>query len=613
MQLLRFRSLTTTNGFNFRVTVASAACLLAIAVLWRHASSYLPFMADDAFISLRYSQRLMSGEGLTWTDGERVEGYTNLLWILVRSFVGWFTDLVNASRIVGVCSTIGVFVGVFLFGGTPLKDVLSSFVATICLALAGPIAVWAIGGLEAPLVAVLLSVVVLQVVGVAAGRVFTSRSAWTIAVASGLLALTRPDAMLLVVAIALGLFASLRPRDALRPALWLLVPAGLAFGAQLLFRLTYYGEWIPNTARLKVKWTPSRLEGGLEYLTSSWKVLLPLLSMVVVAAILRKLQGRSVRLLWVFSAPFVAWAAYLVVIGGDIFPARRHITLLLVLLAAALAWVMKEVDLRQRGARIIVFSSMMVGLALSGLWGTSDPRSLDARNERWEWEGEVSGKLFKAAWGHLRPLLAVHSAGCVPYFSELPSLDLLGLNDAWIAKHLPPSYGKSSLSYDLHAVGDADYVMKRKPDLILPCGPLGFDRPCQSIPAAMPLFGHPQFAASYFPVHFRGEVPFTAEGTVFARLTSPVATAPVEGGVMLKAAFLSRAPAALVLEGGSAAAEFPPKSVVKIDRLPQQGTIDSAGLRGLNASWRGSDLEIVNPTDVPIRIGQLVLVTAPGN
>jgi len=56
--------------------------LLAATVLIVHARSY-PFLTyDDAFISLRYAQRLLDGQGLSWTEGPPVEGYSNLLWVL---------------------------------------------------------------------------------------------------------------------------------------------------------------------------------------------------------------------------------------------------------------------------------------------------------------------------------------------------------------------------------------------------------------------------------------------------------------------------------------------------------------------------------------------------
>jgi hypothetical protein len=54
----------------------------ALVILGFHAARYWPFIADDALISLRYGDRLLGGHGLTWTDGERVEGYSNLLWVL---------------------------------------------------------------------------------------------------------------------------------------------------------------------------------------------------------------------------------------------------------------------------------------------------------------------------------------------------------------------------------------------------------------------------------------------------------------------------------------------------------------------------------------------------
>ena len=53
-----------------------------------HVWFYAPFISDDAFISLRYAERLLQGHGLTWTDGERVEGYTDLAWVLLTALLG---------------------------------------------------------------------------------------------------------------------------------------------------------------------------------------------------------------------------------------------------------------------------------------------------------------------------------------------------------------------------------------------------------------------------------------------------------------------------------------------------------------------------------------------
>ena len=67
---------------------AIAVGLLAGAALLLHARTYPLLTYDDAFISLRYSQRLLEGHGLTWTDGPPVEGYSNLLWVLGCALLG---------------------------------------------------------------------------------------------------------------------------------------------------------------------------------------------------------------------------------------------------------------------------------------------------------------------------------------------------------------------------------------------------------------------------------------------------------------------------------------------------------------------------------------------
>jgi hypothetical protein len=46
-----------------------------------------PFIIDDAFISFRYSENLVRGHGLVFNPGERVEGYTNFLWVMVMAGV----------------------------------------------------------------------------------------------------------------------------------------------------------------------------------------------------------------------------------------------------------------------------------------------------------------------------------------------------------------------------------------------------------------------------------------------------------------------------------------------------------------------------------------------
>jgi hypothetical protein len=70
-------------------------------------------MADDALISLRYARRFLDGRGLTWNDGEWVEGYSNLGWILLTSLLGRTgLDLILVVRILGVTSCVAAVAAV---------------------------------------------------------------------------------------------------------------------------------------------------------------------------------------------------------------------------------------------------------------------------------------------------------------------------------------------------------------------------------------------------------------------------------------------------------------------------------------------------------------------
>jgi hypothetical protein len=127
-----------------------AIAAVAVAAVAIHAWRYYPFFADDSLISLRYSRRLLGGEGLTWTGGERVEGYSNLLWTLLVAAVGLVKiDLIDAARGLGLACTAAVFGAVvWLHRPRTWRDALAPAVACASIALAAPVAVWAIGGLE---------------------------------------------------------------------------------------------------------------------------------------------------------------------------------------------------------------------------------------------------------------------------------------------------------------------------------------------------------------------------------------------------------------------------------------------------------------------------------
>src|SRR5918993_5205805 len=96
-----------------------AAFVAALVVLWLHARRYLPFLSDDALISLRYAKRLVEGHGLTWNAGERVEGYSNLLWVLCAAALNRLgVDLIDAVRVLGFAG-VGAGLAAVLYAHPP--------------------------------------------------------------------------------------------------------------------------------------------------------------------------------------------------------------------------------------------------------------------------------------------------------------------------------------------------------------------------------------------------------------------------------------------------------------------------------------------------------------
>jgi arabinofuranosyltransferase len=64
--------------------VAPLAVAMLAALLLFHLSAFEK-LNDDSFISFRYARNLAAGRGLVFNPGERVEGYTNPLWVLIAA------------------------------------------------------------------------------------------------------------------------------------------------------------------------------------------------------------------------------------------------------------------------------------------------------------------------------------------------------------------------------------------------------------------------------------------------------------------------------------------------------------------------------------------------
>jgi len=225
---------------------------------------------DDAMISLTYARNLAEGNGLVWNPGgPAVEGYTNPLWTLVMALchrVGLPENLV--PLLVSVISALLVLGCVALAARIARRlrpAPTTTYAPVIAAVLVGtyfPLVYWSLRGMEVGLVtALVLSGVLICL------RLSDHWSARDLAVLCAVLAaglLTRDDFVVPVAVLGGWLLVVLEGRERRIVAVAVGATALAVIAAQVAFRLSYYGEPLPNTYYLKVAGQPfgPRLERG---------------------------------------------------------------------------------------------------------------------------------------------------------------------------------------------------------------------------------------------------------------------------------------------------------------------------------------------------------------
>jgi arabinofuranosyltransferase len=489
-------------------------CVSGAALLW-HATRY-DFFCDDGYIALRYSQSLLSSGELVYNAGERVEGFTSPLWVLLVALLGVFGgSLVVCAKLLGAASALGTLaVTRYLWRYlAPQHPPVFAFLVLLLLVLSPPFAAWTLGGLEAPLFAL----------GVTSTLVLLARAydnpdvnAWVqCGVVAGLSALARPEGMALaLVCVGLALWQAVAAKKYVH-AWACFLPVVMLLGGYLAFRLAYYGYPLPNTYYVKTSGNEVRLvRRGVKYVGAMARQFgVPTCAALIVALALpllepkRHMEQARARpsfgvLLLLSRVLVVGFVAYLVRIGGDFLDLYRFVV---PILPVALCLVLSEmlnlwrtlVTWLQNNRRVLAFGSpakqgwvlrSALGVVMSllllsygkhSLWmfgrsidadAYSAPRSAPRRPEGVEsipWTRKAAlqwAALGRAIASHSRhgDSMAMGAAGAAPFHAGLPNLDLYGLTDSQVA-------------HRGHVVGTRpghqrfasnDYIRRRKPTFL---------------------------------------------------------------------------------------------------------------------------------------------------
>jgi hypothetical protein len=115
-QLQRSNQLSVKNMFSTRQKIDylyyAVVFAIFIGYLWHCLA--VNYVVDDSFISFRYVKNFINGDGLVFNPGERVEGYTNFLWIMILSGFLWVIPDANLLHIAQALGIIFGFTTIFL-------------------------------------------------------------------------------------------------------------------------------------------------------------------------------------------------------------------------------------------------------------------------------------------------------------------------------------------------------------------------------------------------------------------------------------------------------------------------------------------------------------------
>jgi hypothetical protein len=288
--------------------------------------------------------------------------------------------------------------------------------------------------------------------------------------------------------------------------------------------MAYYGDWLPNTARAKVAFTAARLDDGIECVASagfsSYALWVPATLALYVAW---RDQARRPRILLLVTL-LAVWTAYSATVTCQAFGYRMLIpcyVLLAFLVAEGLDWL-------QGRSAIIRGVGWVMTLALLVVFGRAQQRDKNMAMAHWR-NPPVSvmattvGTTLREAFKERDPLLAVDAAGAIPYFSGFRSIDMLGLNDAHIARHHDPSFGHGVQGHEL---GDGAYVLSREPDIIV-SGVLGMSRP--AFRGGREMEADPRFHELYRRIRIRGDEPVPTRFSIFCRVEGRVGVRRSDG------------------------------------------------------------------------------------
>lgn len=445
---------------------------LAILLAWQVVERNTIF--DDALISFRYARNLATGDGLVWNRGEApVEGYTNFL--LVAALAPAISVGLAPLWTTRVWSLVAALALALLIGREAARlgaSRLSSLLAAAAFLLMSRTAELATVGLETVIFTALFFATFSQ------GRRLLAELEPRRALACSLLGflafLTRPEALMLVGLLGVGLYSRVRQRrqGAAASLLALVVGFGVPLLLYLGWKLAYFGSIVPNAAFVKATSSGWLSERGLASVTEFFRhhrllVLLAALSPLAMHSahaaragdrVGRRIAATCIALWGLF---YLRIDTLMDVHGRFLYPVTP---LVFFLALPAIVPILERLLDWSAGHRTRAVAAFGILLLLVPLQPLASARTLAeaalgvdrfAARSAAIAKDELAVARALAGYTEIRDVtIAWGNAGVIPWITDAKFLDMVGLNDSFLARNR-----------SLPAL--VDYFFSRRADLVI--------------------------------------------------------------------------------------------------------------------------------------------------
>lgn len=427
------------------VTVATGVILLII-VGQLAASSHILF--DDSFITYRYARNLAEGLGLVWNPGEATEGYTNFLLVLfLAPFLAFGADPLLVTRAASIVALAGMAALAFRYARLRIgADGSSAVLVAACLPVLANGPRISMVGLETVLYTfTLLAAFLLFLRFLEHGK---DRDLGLAFIVQFLAFLLRPEALLLTLAVGLVVLASVAMgRRPFRPTVRSVVPALVLFlvlplCVYLVWKMYYFGHLLPNSFHLKVDGT-GVFSSGLNAVVTYFAHQKALVLMAIVAVVSfgrRYSEDFAVAaVLIVLYAGFYMTVDTLMNLGNRfLYPVTPVLYIMAAPVLVASVRALRDltgrtsIRLAVTGLGLLVLTPTLVsdvalGYRVLAAGPQHDSSAIEYRRYA---VGQALAEYPRIG----EVTIALGDVGIIPYLVPSPVVDIVGLNDSFIAR-----------------------------------------------------------------------------------------------------------------------------------------------------------------------------------